>query len=121
MRLVPDQLELVLLNLVRNAAEASSPGGTIIVSTRRLTPREASAALNGAGIELSVLDDGPGMPPEILDRAKELFFTTKADSKGIGLGLYLALEFADQSGGRLTLESSADTGTSVRLLLPLSA
>ena len=120
-RLVPDQLELVLLNLVRNAAEAASPGGTITVRTRRLTPTEASAALNGAGIELSVLDDGPGMPPEILDRAKELFFTTKADSKGTGLGLYLALEFADRSGGRLTLESSADTGTTVRLLLPLSA
>jgi len=116
----PGQLERVLLDLVRNAADAMPGGGRMEVITRVLPAPEAASALNGReAVELVVTDTGQGMPPEILGRATELFFTTKvADNKGAGLGLFLALEFVDRSGGRLTIDSQAGQGTRVRLVFP---
>jgi signal transduction histidine kinase len=58
------------------------------------------------------------MPPEVIERATELFFTTKAAGKGTGLGLFLALEFVDKSGGRLTIDSKVGHGTRMRLAFP---
>jgi len=116
----PGQLERVLLDLVRNAADAMPGGGRMEVITRVLPAPEAASALNGReAVELVVTDTGQGMPPEILGRATELFFTTKAaGNKGAGLGLFLALEFVDRSGGRLTIDSQAGQGTRVRLVFP---
>jgi CheY-like chemotaxis protein len=84
---------------------------------------EAAAAAGGDGLRpgryvaLEVADDGPGMPPEVLARAAEPFFTTKA-GKGTGLGLAAAHGFARQSGGRLEIASTPGRGTTVRLLFP---
>jgi len=118
-RLDPSQLELVLLNLVRNAADAMPGGGQVSIATRVLSASEASSALNGReAVELVVADTGQGMPPEIIERATELFFTTKAAGKGTGLGLFLALEFVDRSGGRLTIDSEVGRGTRMRLAFP---
>jgi len=118
-RLDPSQLELVLLNLVRNAADAMPGGGQVSIATRVLSASEASSALNGReAVELVVADTGQGMPPEIIERATELFFTTKAAGKGTGLGLFLALEFVDRSGGRLTIDSEVGQGTRMRLAFP---
>jgi len=118
-RLDPSQLELVLLNLVRNAADAMPGGGQVSMATRVLSASEAASALNGPeAVELVVADTGQGMPPEIIERATELFFTTKAAGKGTGLGLFLALEFVDRSGGRLTIDSEVGRGTKMRLSFP---
>ena len=113
------QLELVLLNLVRNAADAMPDGGRVSISTRVLSAVEATSTLNGREVvELVVADTGQGMPPEVVQRATELFFTTKAAGKGTGLGLFLALEFVDKSGGRLTIDSQVGLGTKMRLAFP---
>ncbi len=121
-RLDPGQLELVLHNLVRNAADAMPRGGQVGVATRGLPAPEAAVALNGReAVELAVTDTGQGMTPEVAERATELFFTTKGGGKGTGLGLFLALEFVDKSGGRLTIDTQAGQGTKVRLVLPRAA
>jgi PAS domain S-box-containing protein len=113
------QLELVLLNLVRNAADAMPNGGQVMMATRVLSASEAESALNGrAVVELTVADTGEGMSPEVVKRATELFFTTKPAGKGTGLGLFLALEFVDKSAGRLTIDSRLGQGTRMRLAFP---
>ncbi len=118
-RLDFEQLELVLLNLVRNAVDAMPAGGRVSISTRVLPAAEAASTLNGREVvELAVADTGEGMPPETVERATELFFTTKAGSKGSGLGLFLALEFVDKSGGRLMIDSQVGQGTAMRLVFP---
>ncbi|WP_428376766.1 PAS domain-containing protein [Lichenicoccus sp.] len=118
-RLDPEQLELVLLNLVRNAVDALPDGGRIGICTRRLAATESTLLFGGRdAVELSVDDDGEGMLPEVAERATELFFTTKDTAKGTGLGLFLALDFVDKVGGRLLIDSHPGTGTRVRLIFP---
>ncbi len=111
-RIDSGQFELAILNLVRNAVDAMPAGGTLRVCTRRA----------GDGLAaLEVEDSGEGMPPEILRRATEPFFTTKPPGSGTGLGLSMVHGFAEQSGGRLEIESVPGKGTKVRLLLPIAS
>lgn len=114
-RLDPALLELVLLNLVRNAADAMPDGGIVVIRTRG--PR-----LDGLGdrlaTEVSVSDNGTGMPPAVAERAAEAFFTTKPRGKGTGLGLWMAHRFASMCGGKVTIETAQGRGTTVRLALP---
>ena len=114
-RLDPALLELVLLNLVRNAADAMPDGGTVVIRTRR--PR-----LDGLGdqlaTEVSVSDSGTGMAPAVTERAAEAFFTTKPRGKGTGLGLWITHRFASACGGKITIETAQGRGTTVRLALP---
>jgi signal transduction histidine kinase len=123
-RLDRGQLELALLSLLRNAADAMPKGGTVTFSTRVLPASEAATTLFGhdkAGqeaIELAIVDSGHGMPPEVLKRATELFFTTKTANRGTGVGLFLVLEFVEKSGGRLLIDSKPREGTRVRLVFP---
>ena len=113
------QLELVLLNLLRNSADAMPGGGDVCVSTRVLPTVEARSALDGdEAVELAVADNGEGMPSQVAERATELFFTTKASGKGTGLGLFLVLEFVDKSAGRLRIDSEAGQGTRVCMVFP---
>ncbi|RMG19514.1 MAG: sensor histidine kinase [Deltaproteobacteria bacterium] len=67
---------------------------------------------------ITVSDDGSGMPPEVLARAEEPFFTTKAPGAGMGLGLFLARALVDRLGGTLQLESEVGKGTVVTMRLP---
>jgi signal transduction histidine kinase len=90
------QLEMALLNLVRNAADASTDGGAVIVSTRTRSRREDNGQV---WIEVTVVDQGSGMDSEVVRRATEPFFTTKALGKGTGLGLSMVKGFVEQSGG----------------------
>ena len=114
-RLDPALLELVLLNLVRNAADAMPDGGTVVIRTR--TPR-----LDGLGdqlaTEVSVSDNGTGMAPAVAERAAEAFFTTKPRGKGTGLGLWMAHRFASMCGGKVKIETTPGQGTTVCLALP---
>jgi PAS domain S-box-containing protein len=107
------QLELALLNLVRNAADATADGGT-------LTIHACGLDLDGAApmAVLEVADTGIGMSPDVVRRAAEPFFTTKKRGKGTGLGLSMVQGFAGQSGGRLEIDSTPGQGSRVRVVLP---
>jgi two-component system, sensor histidine kinase RegB len=94
--------------VVKNALQASSPE----VEVRLGLAREAE------GWRLSVEDAGEGMPTEVLARAGEPFFTTKAPGEGMGLGLFLTRAVLDQLGGRLVLDSTQGRGTTVVLTWP---
>jgi PAS domain S-box-containing protein len=135
MRLQPDlwnayvdahQVEAAVLNLAINARDAMGDGGHLTVDTSNVVIGEEQAARYGdvkpgAYVSLSVSDDGCGMPPDVLDRAIEPFFTTKGIGKGTGLGLSMAHGFAKQSGGHMTIYSEVGIGTTVRLYFQKTA
>jgi two-component system NtrC family sensor kinase len=116
------ELETVLVNLVVNARDAMPDGGEVAV-TAALDP-SAGAALPGLRmrpgpmVRLSVADTGTGMPPEVLARAEEPFFSTKPTGKGTGLGLTMARQFAERAGGAMRIESAPGRGTTIILWLP---
>ncbi|MBE7209937.1 MAG: PAS domain-containing protein [Gluconacetobacter diazotrophicus] len=108
------QLEMALLNLVRNAADAGGNGTGITITSR--SRRDDTDERDA--IEITVEDDGGGMPPEVVARATEPFFTTKALGRGTGLGLSMVKGFVEQSGGRLEIGSEVGRGTTIRMVFP---
>jgi two-component system sensor histidine kinase RegB len=96
----------VLLSLIKNAFDASTPDMQVDLSVVRT--REM--------FRFVVVDQGQGMSPDTLRRAGEPFYTTKDAGRGLGLGLFLARVFAERCGGTLVLES--DRGTRATLTLP---
>ncbi|MBE7201792.1 MAG: response regulator, partial [Parafilimonas terrae] len=117
----PDQLELAVLNLCINARDAMPEGGAITISTRRLAIQGDPEIGDGEYCSICVADEGVGIPEEILRRVCEPFFTTKAVGQGTGLGLAMVFGLAQQSKGRLSIESEVGRGTRVELALPFSA
>ncbi len=119
----PHQLELMLFNLIINARDAMPDGGVLNVTTAaaRLdepaTPDEPPA---GDYVVLRVRDSGQGMPPDVLARALEPFFTTKGVGTGSGLGLSQVYGVARQSGGGVRIESTLGRGTTVSVYLPVA-
>ncbi|WP_312599195.1 histidine kinase famiy protein [Brevundimonas sp.] len=119
----PVHLEMALLNVLVNARDASAHGGAVTVSTETLTLNGDAASRDltpGDYVTLTVADDGDGMADHVLARATEPFFTTKPTGQGTGLGLAMAHGFAQQSGGRLEIESKPGDGTTVRLIFPVA-
>jgi len=98
-----------LLNLATNAIQACGTGGEI---------RLAAAVTRDGMIEISVSDNGPGIPAELQERIFEPFFTTRADGTGLGLAVVQAVTRAH--GGELQLDSAPGTGATFRLRLPLA-
>jgi len=121
-RIDPNQLELAVLNLAVNAADAMAGGGslTIDVSARRVGAGKVEGLKAGDYVRLAVIDSGTGMDPATIKRAIEPFFTTKGPGKGTGLGLSMVHGLAAQSGGTLRLVSSPGEGTSAEIWLPAS-
>lgn len=117
-------LHSALLNLILNANDAMEGRGSITLAVDMLSgpafEASASPALRPVGAHLcfSVADDGPGMSTDVEKRAVEPFFTTKAVGKGSGLGLSMAMGFAEQSGGALRIKTSPE-GTTVAVHLPM--
>src|SRR5690606_23273545 len=103
------QLELVLLNLASNAAEAMPDGGSVTVGLGGQDP---------AWVEVSLRDTGRGMGPDELARCREPFYTSKPAGRGTGLGLPLASDLVERAGGTLLVESAPGRGTTVRIRLP---
>ncbi|WP_438344758.1 response regulator [Methylorubrum populi] len=114
----PDQLELAVLNLCINARDAMPDGGTVTISTRRAEIHDDPDLKPGTYAVVTVADEGTGIPPEILERVCEPFFTTKAVGQGTGLGLAMVFGLAQQAGGRLRITSEVGQGTRIELALP---
>ncbi|MCJ8521597.1 PAS domain S-box-containing protein [Pseudorhizobium tarimense] len=113
----PVQLETAILNLIVNARDAMPDGGSISVRADAV-PGLAGLSPDAAFVRISVSDTGEGMDTETLQHATTPFFTTKGVGKGTGLGLSMVQGLAEQSGGRLLIESTKGKGTTVSLVLP---
>ena len=113
------EMELAVLNLCLNARDAVTGGGTVTIAAENVVIEEERGSHKQC-VKLSVTDTGCGMPPDVLSRALEPFFTTKDVGKGSGLGLPQVYGFAHQSGGQVTIDSEVGVGTIVTLLLPRS-
>jgi signal transduction histidine kinase len=98
-----------LINLILNAADATRADGHIWLTAR--------AAADGC-VEISVTDDGPGVPSELAERIFEPFFSTKPAHEGTGLGLSLSRSIAEAHRGSLTLHRSLGRGATFTLKLP---
>jgi signal transduction histidine kinase len=113
-------LESALLNIAINARDAMPDGGAITLRTRIEAAPDATLGLEpGTYVCLAVSDTGCGMPPQIVGRVLEPFFTTKAEGSGTGLGLAMVHNFVVQSRGGLRLHSVPGEGTRIELFLPL--
>ncbi|MBC5768585.1 hybrid sensor histidine kinase/response regulator [Ramlibacter albus] len=114
--------ETALLNLVVNANDATLDGGSISVATAAVQLREGEIGrlAEGSYVVVSVGDTGSGMTEEVIARAIEPFFTTKAVGKGTGLGLSQVYGMVQQFGGDLKITSQVAQGTTVALYFPVS-
>ena len=102
------ELNRVWTNLIDNAVDAMDGAGTLRVATRA----------DGDGVVVEIADTGPGMPPEVAERAFEAFYTTKEPGKGTGLGLDIARRIVeDRHGGAITIDSRPGA-TVLRVRLP---
>ena len=102
----PTQMGQIVLNLLSNAMQALEGTGSIAVN----------AHANDGAVHLDVVDTGPGVPPENIEKIFEPLFTTKA--RGIGLGLAVSRTLARANGGDLTVRSMVGQGATFRLTLP---
>ncbi len=105
----PRKLRQALLNIVLNAIQASPRGSSVRVAVER----------DCEGSRITVRDEGVGMTPEVLDRIRKPYFTTKEG--GTGLGLAVARGLVEQHGGSLEFKSAPRTGTTVTIRLPMKA
>jgi PAS domain S-box-containing protein len=117
-----NQIELAILNLAINARDAMPMGGSLTIETRNETvPEPRNGMQPGDYVVIVVTDTGTGMPPEVLSRVLEPFFTTKPSGKGTGLGLSMVAGIVRQLGGALDIASQVAKGTCVSLYLPRAA
>ncbi|WP_244610559.1 PAS domain S-box protein [Microvirga pakistanensis] len=118
----PGQIENAILNLAINARDAMAGRGrlTIEAGNALLDDRYALQHDVTAGqyVMLAVTDTGSGIPPEILERVFDPFFSTKPEGKGTGLGLSMVYGFVKQSGGHIKIYSEVGQGTTVKIYLP---
>lgn len=119
----PTQLHQVLLNLCVNARDAMPRGGTLrLVAANQTVTSEMAAALSGGRpgkwLVLEVEDTGTGMPPEVLARIWEPFFTTKGVEKGTGLGLPTVRGIVEAHGGFITVSTELGRGSKFSVYLP---
>lgn len=101
-------MERVFYNLLLNACQATAPGGAVTVKTR----------LAGPAAEISIIDRGSGIDPELLDSIFNPFVTSKPD--GVGLGLAIVSKIVDEHGGKITVESEPGKGSMFRVYLPMT-
>jgi PAS domain S-box-containing protein len=121
-RVDPTQAEVAILNVLINARDAMPEGGTVRISTENSevasSNREIGPLRDGRYVSIAIRDTGTGIPPAVLARVMDPFFTTKEEGKGTGLGLSMVYGFAKQSGGAAQIESAVGEGTTVRLSFP---
>jgi two-component system cell cycle sensor histidine kinase/response regulator CckA len=122
-KLGPGLLEQVVLNLAINARDAMPSGGRLVLATSNVTLAEVQ---NGAPtgrmeeyLALRIDDNGVGMTPEIRARIFEPYFTTKAPTKGTGLGLPTVYGIIQEAHGRIEVDTDVGKGTAFIIFLPL--
>ena len=116
-------LQQMLLNLCINARDAMPDGGRLTLKTQRVDFSSKYSELHpmvepGSYVMFSVADTGCGIPPEIIDRIYEPFFTTKGIGKGTGLGLAMVYGCVQQHEGSIDVYSEPDLGTTFKIYLP---
>ncbi len=121
----PGHIEQILVNLAVNARDAMTGGGRLTIETSNVEVDEVYAGSHanlplGRYTALKVSDNGPGMPPDIIDRAFEPFFSTKPKGEGSGLGLATIYGIVTQAGGNVRIYSEPRLGTTVTVLLPVT-
>ena len=104
------EVSQVVMNLLTNAIQASGAGAVVRVTVAR----------RGDEAVVAVADDGPGVPPELVDRIFEPFFTTKPAGEGNGLGLAISRSIAAEQGGRVELDNEPGTGATFSVVVPLA-
>ena len=119
----PTQLYQVLMNLCINARDAMPNGGQLSLRAENVQLDKTCTqiypdAIPGAYLLLSVSDTGTGMPPEVLEKLFQPFFTTKEPGKGTGLGLSTSLGIIKAHGGFITVKSQVGQGTHFDIYLP---
>jgi DNA-binding response OmpR family regulator/two-component sensor histidine kinase len=108
-----NQLELAILNLSINARDAMPGGGTLTIATRL-------DSLDSERVIVCVADTGTGMPPEVVARAFDPFYTTKPPGKGTGLGLSQVYGIVRQIGGDVTIDTIVGQGTTINISLQVA-
>lgn len=121
----PTNVENAILNLAINARDAMDGAGRLTIEAGNSYldddyVRWNAEAARGQYVVISVTDTGSGMPPELLAKVFEPFFSTKPVGKGTGLGLSMVYGFVKQSGGHVKIYSEVGHGTTIKLYLPRS-
>ncbi len=116
-----DQLKQVFLNLLLNARDAMPEGGTIRITTRMTRETDAEFIEDGHRLLVQFQDNGSGISEEHLRHIFEPFFSTKSETKGTGLGLWVSLGIVRQHGGQLKVQSRPGRGTTFTVALPAEA
>ena len=114
----PGQLEQVLMNLVVNARDAMPTGGRVTLVVAQVASGPGADRVGQPHVVFEVADTGAGIPPEVLPRVFEPYFTTKDHGKGTGLGLAMVHGIVQQAGGEITVDSPPGRGAIFRGYLP---
>lgn len=110
-----DRLVQVFVNLLRNSLSAIKPDGTIVVSSRQFVVEDLP------WVAVTVEDNGPGIPADVLPQIFEAFVSTRLDSRGTGLGLAVAEGIVQQHGGRIHAANRPEGGACLEVRLPAAA
>lgn len=118
-----NHLENVILNLAINARDAMNGRGRLTIELGNALlddhyTQENADAVAGQYVMLAVSDTGAGMPPDVVERVFEPFYTTKPEGQGTGLGLSMAYGFVKQSSGHIKIYSEPGIGTTIKVYLP---
>ena len=105
------RIQTALMNIIQNALEAMPQGGKITISAQTISP-------NGL-VAVTINDTGTGMPPDMIEKACEPFFSTRQNEGLRGLGLAIVRDIVKTHGGKMEIKSSLGQGTSIILYLPI--